>query len=452
MSTASMSVELLGELVSLARSQGADAAEAVLVRGTSLGVQVRQGRTEELERSEHNDLGLRVFVGKPGALRSAIVSATSDDPAGFRQLASRAIAMARVVPDDRFSGLCEQAARGRLDGDGLELEDPAEPDVAALAERAGRAEDAAMSVPGVANSLGASAGFGRTEIVLVTSAGFSGRYARTSHSVSASVLAGTGTDMQRDYDGHSTVHLADLDDAAGIGHSAGERAVARLNPTRPATKRMPVVYDPRVSGSLLGHLSGAINGASVARGTSFLKDRMGTRILRPGLSVTDDPRRVRGLRSRPFDGEGVATSPLVLVEDGVLRSWVLDGRSARQLGLATNGHAARGPSSPPSPSATNLSLSAGTLSPAELMADIVEGLYIIEMMGSAVNGITGDYSRGATGFMIRHGALAEPVAEITVAGNLVAMLSELTPASDLVFRRGTDAPTIRIDGMTVAGS
>ena len=452
-----MSVALLEQLVALARSQGADAAEAVLIRGTSLGVQVRQGRTEELERSEHNDVGLRVFLGGPGALRSAprsaIVSATSADPAGFEQLASRAIAMARVVPEDRFSGLCEASATGAaIDAAGLDLEDPAEPDVAALAERAGRAEDAALAVAGVANSLGASAGFGRSEIILVTSRGFSGRYARTSHSVSASVLAGTGTSMQRDYDAHSVVHLHDLDDAAVIGHSAGERAVARLNPTRPKTARMPVVYDPRVSGSLLGHLSGAINGASVARGTSFLKDRMGTRILREGVHVTDDPRRVRGLRSRPFDGEGVLTAPLVLVEDGMLRSWVLDGRSARQLGLATNGHASRGPSSPPSPSTTNLSLSPGSMSAAELMADIREGLYIIEMMGSAVSGITGDYSRGATGFMIRDGALAEPVAEITVAGNLLSMFAELTPASDLTFRRGTDAPTIRIDGMTVAGS
>ena len=444
-----MSVDKLQQLVALARGQGADAAEAVLIRGTSLGVQVRQGKTEELERSEHNDVGLRVFLGN----RSAIVSATSADPAGFQQLAARAIAMARVVPEDRFSGLCDAAATGAtIDAAGLDLEDTAEPDVAALAERAGRAEDAALAVAGVANSLGASAGFGRSEILLVTSRGFSGRYARTSHSVSASVLAGTGTGMQRDYDAHSVVHLHDLDDAAAIGHSAGERAVARLNPTKPKTARMPVIYDPRVSGSLLGHLSGAINGASVARGTSFLKDRMDTRILREGLHVTDDPRRARGLRSRPFDGEGVLTTPLVLVEDGMLRSWVLDGRSARQLGLSTNGHASRGPSSPPSPSTTNLSLSPGSVSPTDLMADITEGLYIIEMMGSAVSGITGDYSRGATGFMIRNGALAEPVAEITVAGNLLTMLLEMTPANDLVFRRGTDAPTIRIDGMTVAGS
>ena len=453
-----MSLDLLEQLVSLARKEGADAAEAILVRGTSVGVQVRQGRTEELERSEHNDIGLRVFVGGPkggggGGQRAAIVSATSADPAGFRQLAAQAVAMARVVPEDKVAGLCEQAAAGvRLDAADLDLEDGTEPDVAALTARAGCAEDAAMAVAGVANSLGASASYGRNEIVLLTSAGFAGGYARTSHSVSASVLAGAGTSMQRDYDGHSVVHLEDLDDAARIGRSAGERAVARLDPARPKTAQMPVIYDPRVSGSLLGHLAGAVNGAAVARGTSFLKDRLGSRIMRAGLRVTDDPRRPRGLRSKPFDGEGVPTQPLALVEDGVLARWVLDGRSARQLGLRTTGHASRGTSSPPSPSTTNLSLSPGPLSPAELMADIAEGLYIVEMMGSAVNGITGDYSRGATGFMIRNGALAEPVAEITVAGNLLAMFAELTPASDLVFRRGTDAPTVRIDGMTVAGS
>jgi len=441
-------LDRLSHLVDRARAAGADAAEAVQIRSTSLAVQIRQGRNEELERSEQNDVGLRVFVGS----RSAIVSTTSSDPAGFGALAEQAIAMARVVPEDRFGGLCEQAAGSFIDASGLDLEDPAEPDAAQLAVRATRAEHAALAVSGVTNSLGGSASFGRTEIMLVTSAGFSGRYARTSHSVSASVLAGEGTRMQRDYDHHSVVHLADLEDAAEIGRKAGERAVARLDPTRPRTGPMPVVYDPRVSGSLLGHLAGAINGASVARGTSFLKDRMGSRILPEGVSVTDDPVRVRGLRSRPFDGEGVRTAPLVLVEDGVLRTWVLDGRSARQLGLATNGHAARGTSSPPSPATTNLFLSPGRPGPVELMADIKEGLYITEMMGSAINGLTGDYSRGAAGFMIRDGALAEPVAEITVAGNLLAMFSTMVPASDLEFRRGTDAPSIRIDTLTVAGA
>ena len=444
-----MSIALLEELLGQARRAGADAADAILVSGTSLGVQVRQGRQEELERSEHNDIGLRVFAGT----RSAIVSATSADPAGFARLVAQAMAMARVVPEDGFAGLCERALHGvGDDGGALELSDEAAPDVAALLDRAQRVEAAALAVSGIQNSLGGSAGYGRTEVALVTSGGFSGRYARSSHSVSASVLAGSGTSMQRDYDYHSVVHLGDLDDPEAIGRSAGERAVARLHPTKPRTGRMPVVYDPRVSGSLLGHLAGALNGGSVARGTSFLKERMGTRVLPSGVSVIDDATRRRGLRSKPFDGEGVPTAPLVLVEDGEIRSWVLDGRSARQLGLASTGNASRGTSSPPSPSTTNLHLAGGTVTPAALMADIAEGVYVTEMMGSAVNGLTGDYSRGASGYMIRGGALAEPVAEFTVAGNLLDMFASLQPANDLEFRRGTDAPTVRVETLLVAGA
>ncbi len=441
-------LSLIETLVADARRAGADAAEAILVSGTSLGIQVRQGRSEELERSEHNDVGLRVFVGS----RSAIVSATSIDPAGFGRLIEQALAMARVVPEDRFAGLCDRTQSGRFEDDGLDLVDAAEPDIAALTERARIAEAAALAVAGVTNSQGGSAGYGRNEIMLATSGGFSGRYGRTSHSISASVLAGSGTAMQRDYDYHSSVHLADLDDPATIGRSAGERAVARMNPVKPRTGRMPVVFDPRVSNSLLGHLSAAINGAAIARGTSFLKDRMGTRILPATVTVTDDPTRPRASRSKPFDGEGVRTAPLLLIENGELTSWVLDGRSGRQLGLPSRGNASRGPSSPPSPSASNLFLSGGVASPQDLMADIKEGVYLNEMMGNAVNGLTGDYSRGAAGFMIRDGALAEPIAEFTIAGNLVEMFASLEPANDLVFRRGTDAPTIRIDTLTIAGA
>jgi len=258
--------------------------------------------------------------------------------------------------------------------------------------------------------------------------------------------------MQRDYDYSSAVHHADLEDAAAIGRTAGEKAVARLHPTRPSTRKVPVVFDPRVAASLLGHLSGAINGASVARGTTFLKDSLGKRIFPEGINVIDDPTRKRGLRSRPFDGEGVPTRRSAIIEDGVLTTWLLDTRSARQLGLRTTGHAGRGTGGPPSPGASNLYMAPGTLSPAELMADIVEGLYVTELIGMGVNGVTGDYSRGAAGFMIRNGALAEPVAEITIAGTLPEIFAHLTPANDLRFRRGTDAPTIRVEGLTLAGA
>lgn len=439
-------LDLLSDLIARARAAGADAADALLVSGTSLGVQRRLGKTEHVERSEGRDLGLRVFVGQ----HAAMVSASAVDPAGFAALAERAVAMAKVVPEDPYTGLADTAAPPEAID--LDLVDPTEPDTAALVERAAAAEEAALAVHGVTNSEGAEASFSRSEVVLVTSAGFAGRRIRTGHSISATALAGAGTDMQRDYDYHGTVHLADLDDPSGIGHSAGERAVARLNPVRPKTARLPVVFDPRVAGGLIGHLTGAINGASIARGTSFLKDKLGQRIFAPGVFVHDDPRRVRGLRSREFDGEGTPTAAHALIEDGVLTTWLLDSRSARQLGMRSTGHASRGTGGPPSPSATNLYLAAGRLSPAELMADIRLGIYVTEMIGMGVNGVTGDYSRGAAGFMIRDGALAEPIAEITVAGHLLEMFAHLVPASDLVLRRGTDAPTVRIDGMTMAGA
>jgi PmbA protein len=439
-------LDRLADLITRARAAGADAADAVLIAGTSLSAACRLGKTEHVERAEGQDLGLRVFIGQ----RVAVVSATSIDPAGFTALAEKAVAMAKVVPEDPYTGLADTAAPP--DDMNLDLEDPSEPSAEALLARAAAAEAAAMAVKGVTNSEGGEAGYGRTEVMLVTSAGFAGRRVGTSHSISASVLAGTGTEMQRDYDHHSTVHLADLDDPAEIGHSAGERAVTRLNPTRPKTARLPVVYDPRVSGGLVGHFSGAINGAGIARGTSFLKDKLGQMVFAPGIYIHDDPRRVRGLRSRIFDGEGTPTCARALIEDGRLTTWLLDSRSAKQLGMVSTGHAARGTGGPPSPSATNLYLAAGSLTPAELMADIKLGIYINELIGMGVNGVTGDYSRGAAGFMIRDGAIAEPVAEITVAGNLIEMFAHMTPANDLRFRRGTDAPTIRVEGMTMAGA
>jgi len=439
-------LDLLADLIARARAAGADAADAVLVSGTSLSVQRRLGETEHVERSEGRDLGLRVFLGQ----RAAMVSSSTIDPASFKELAERAVAMARVVPEDPYAGLADTAAPPEQVA--LDLVDATEPTTEQLVARAAAAEAAALAVPGINNSEGAEAGFSRTEAFLVTSVGFAGSTARTSHSVSATALAGAGTAMQRDYDYHSTAYLADLDDPAAIGRGAGERAIARLNPTRPATARVPVVYDPRVAGGLLGHLAGAINGASVARGTSFLKDKMGQRLFAAGIAVHDDPRRVRGLRSRVFDGEGTPTVARALIDDGVLTTWLLDSRSARQLGLRSTGSAARGTGGPPSPSPSNLYLAAGNLTPGELMADIKLGLYVTELIGMGVNGVTGDYSRGAAGFLIRDGALAEPVAEITIAGNLLEMFAHLTPASDLRFRRGTDAPTVRVDGMTLAGA
>lgn len=439
-------LDLLADLIGRAKAAGADAADAAMVGGMSVGVQRRLGKTENLIRSESRDLGLRVFIGT----RSASVSSTAVDPAGFNALVERAMAMARIVPEDPFNGLAEaEAPPEDID---LDLEDSAEPDVDALLKRAAIAEEAALAVAGVTNTEGSDAGYGRSELVLVTSTGFAASQVRTGHSVSATALAGEGTAMERDYDYSSTVHLSDLESAEKVGRVAGEKAIARLNPRRPKTARVPVVFDPRVSSSMLGHLSSAINGGSIARGTSFLKERMGAQIFASAITIHDDPRRLRGLRSRRFDAEGVPTRARAVIENGVLTTWFLDSRTGRQLGLPTTGHAVRGVGGPPSPSPSNLYMAPGAHSPAELMADIKEGLYVTELMGSSVNLITGDYSRGAAGFMIRDGALAEPVSELTIAGSLPDMFMHLVAANDLQFRRGTDAPTIRIEGLTMAGA
>jgi PmbA protein len=440
-------LDLLDQLIARARKAGADQADAVMFEGISISHAQRLGTIEKLERSESYDLGLRVLIGR----RQAIVSSNDRSPAALEALVERAIAMARAVPEDEFCGLAEP---GQIATSCPELDqfDPDEPATERLIELARTAEDAARAIPGITNSEGAEASWGRSRIAIAASNGFRGSYAGSSHGVSVSVLAGTGDGMERDYDYTSAVYGADLEDAALVGRRAGERAIKRLGARRAATCKVPVIFDPRVSSSLLGHLSGAISGAAVARKTSFLKDRLGQRIFAAGVRVTDDPHRPRGFRSKPFDAEGLPNARRALIEDGVLTSWIMDLRSARQLGLASTGHAVRGTSGPPSPAPTNLYLEPGALSPAALMADITSGLYVTELIGMGVNGVTGDYSRGATGFWIENGALAWPVNQITIAGNLKEMFWGLTPADDLVFRASINAPTVRVDGMTVAGS
>ncbi|MBX6322039.1 MAG: TldD/PmbA family protein, partial [Rhodospirillaceae bacterium] len=333
----------------------------------------------------------------------------------------------------------------------LDIADPDEPDPGRLKAHAAAAEEAALAVRGVTNSEGGEAAWGRARIALAASNGFAGSYTRSSHSVSVSVLAGEGTKMERDYDYSSAVYGADLEDPVVVGRRAGEKAVRRLNPRKAATCRCPVIFDPRVANSIIGHLASAINGGAVARGTTFLKDRMGARLFPAGVTIVDDPHRPRGLRSRPFDGEGLPTERRAVVADGALTTWLLDLRSGRQLGLPSTGHAVRGTTSPPAPAPTNLYMEPGTLTPAELIAETGTGFYVTDLIGFGVNLVTGDYSRGAAGFWIENGALAYPVSEVTIAGNLKDMFAALTPANDLVFRYGTDAPTLRIDGMTVAG-
>jgi PmbA protein len=439
--------DLLADLLKRAKAAGADAADALYAETDALAHGQRLGKIEKLERAEARDLGLRVFIGK----RQASVSSTELTPAALAALAERAVAMARAVPEDEFCGLAEPGEIATA-VPAIDMFDPGEPSADDLIARARAAEEAALAVKGVTNSEGAEASWGASRLWLAASNGFAGHYRRSSHSVSVSVLAGEGTGMERDYDWHGTVHGKDLEDPAAVGRRAGERAVKRLRPRKVATAKIPVVFDPRVAGSMVGHLMGAINGAAIARGTSFLKDKMGEQVMAPGLRIVDDPLRPRGLRSKPFDGEGLAARRLDVVEDGRLAYWLLDLRSARQLKLKSNGRASRGTSGPPGPSSTNVYLEKGEVTRAALLAGVERGLYVNEMIGFGISMITGDYSRGATGFWIEKGELAYPVSEITIAGNLKDMLRALTPADDLVFRYGTDAPTLRVDGMTVAGA
>ncbi len=437
--------ELAERLVAAAGRAGADAADALAVRSVSLAVEVREGAVEESERSEGDDVGLRAFVGR----RQAVVS-TNDVNADVAELAERAVAMAKAAPEDPFAGLADPARLAR-DVPDLDLLDPDLPTVALLEERAQRAERAGLAVKGVTKSGGASASAGIGGMVLVTSHGFRGAYLSSGQSVSMTAIAGEGTAMERDYDYSSTLHGADLDPPEKVGRTAGERTVERLNPRKVKTKRVPVVFDRRIAGSLVSHLASAINGAAVARKTSFLKNRLGERLFRPGVHVIDDPLRRRGLRSRPFDAEGVATRRLAVVEDGVLASWFLDSATARELGFASTGHAQRGVSSTPAPGPSNLHLATGSDTPEALMADIAEGFYVTDLIGVGVNQVTGDYSRGASGFWIENGKRSYPVSEVTIAGNLIEMFQTLLPANDLEFRFGTNAPSVRVEGLTVAG-
>lgn len=434
-------------LIEHARRAGADAADAVYSGEASEGLHVRLGKLEDVERSESEHVSLRVFVGA----RSASIGSSDLAEAALVELAARAVAMARAAPEDRFAGLAPAELLAAGPHPPLELADPNEPAPADLRERCAAAEDAARAISGVTNSEGAGANAGRGLFALATSHGFVGGYAGTNHSISASVIAGTGAGMQRDHAWRSARFVEDLPAPEEIGRIAGERAVARVLPGRLASGPLPVVFDPRVGGTLISHLIGAMAGAAIARRASFLLGKEDARLFPPGTVIADDPLRPRGLRSRAFDGEGLATAPRELVSDGRLTGWLLDSASARQLGLAPSGHAVRGGNGAPGVSASNVHLAAGSATPAELMADIAEGVYVTELFGHGVNPVTGDYSRGAAGFRIVNGALAGPVAEFTVAGSLIDMFATLTPASDLEWHRAVNVPTIRIDGMTVAG-
>lgn len=434
-------------LVAAARQAGADAADAAYGCDASSGVSVRLGALEDVESSESEHVSLRVFVGS----RSASISSSDMAEATLASLVDRAIAMAREAPEDAWAGLApeDRLLRGRPAN--LDIADDAEPEPAQLRARALEAEDAARAMPGVTNSEGAGASHGRYQVALVTSHGFAGAYAGTSHATWASVLAGAGETMQRDYASHSARHLADLDSPDAIGARAAQRAVARLNPRRVESGPMPIIFDPRVGNGLIGHLIGAIVGPAITRRSSFLLDKLGEAVFPEAITIIDDPHRDRGLRSRPFDGEGLPTAERALIDKGRLTGWLLDSASARQLGLEPTGNAVRGGGSPGA-GATNVHMVPSETGPLDLFSDVKRGIYVTELIGHGVNGVTGDYSRGAAGFLIENGGTVCAVSEITIAGNLKDMFANMTAANDLDFRYAINAPTLRVDGMTVAGA
>ncbi len=435
------------QALELASRHGADSADVFIADNHALSSTVRLGKLENVECSQSRDLGLRVFCGKS----QAIVSTSKTGAAALEEIARQAVEMARAAPEDPNIGLpdIDQSAPPL---NGLDLFDSREPSAVELENEAREAEDAARAIDGVTNSIGASASHSVTAVALAASNGFSGHYRRSQYMISCSVLAGKDASMEQDYDYSIAVHREDLDSPDKIGRTAGARAVRRLGGRKMKTGKVPVVYNPRVASQLVGNLASALSGTAIARGASFLKERMGEKIFAKGINIIDDPTLTRGLRSRPFDAEGLSSPPLNLVKDARLANWLLDCGTARQLKLESNGRASRGVSSPPSPSSTNLYMAPGTLSPEELIADIKDGFYVMGLMGRGGSVITGDYSEGADGFRIKNGELSHPVTGVTIAGNLLKMYKHLTPANDLEFRGAINAPTLRVEAMTVAGT
>ena len=441
---------LTQRMLDAARSAGADAADAIAIAGTSVTVDVRAGALEQAERSEGTDIGLRVFHGR----RSAVVSGSDTSQDTITTMAERALAMAREAPEDPHAGLAdpEQLAKA-WNAEALELHDPApEPDPDALQSDALAAEAAAQAIYGVSQVQQASAAYGARDVFIAASNGFSGGYRRTDRMTGCTAIAGEGLGMERDSCYESRIFQSDLPDPTEIGTRAGERAVARIDARKPPTGAYPVLFDERIAASLIGHLLVAVNGSSVARGASWLRDSLGAEVLPKGISLLEDPLRPRATGSRPFDAEGLQTAPRMIVEDGVLQGWTLDLATGRKLGMASTGNAARGTSSGPSPSTWNVSLTQGDATREDLLRDMGTGLLVTSMIGSTINPNTGDYSRGAAGHWVENGEVTYSVNECTIAGNLRDMLLSVLPANDARPHLSRVVPSLLVSGLTLAGS
>lgn len=441
---------LVQALLEAARKAGADSADAMAIEGTSVSIDVRGGRLEHAERAEGLDIGLRVLIGR----RQACVSSSDARPETMAVMAERAVAMAREAPEDPHAGLADPSQlSARRDAEGLELLDTsAEPDPAMLEEDARRAEASAREVNGISQIDQASAAYSRRMVHLGASNGFSGGYGRTSRHISCVAITGEGTAMERDWSSEGRIFQADLPSPESIGQEAGARAAARKGSRKPPSGAYPVLYDERVAGSLIGHLTSAINGSSIARGSSWLRDGLGQQVLPAGMDLIETPHRVRIAGTRPFDAEGLATHTRHLIKDGILQGWVLDLATGRKLGMDSTGNASRGPSSPPSPSLSNTGLTLGDRTREDLIRDMGTGLLITSLIGSTINATTGDYSRGASGFWVENGQIAYPVNECTIAGSLRQMLMRITAANDVRAHLSTQVPSLLVEGLTIAGA
>ena len=437
------------EILAAAKKAGAHAADALITSGASTNVEVRNGSLELAERSEGIDLGLRVFIGK----KQALVSGTDARKETVFKMIERAVAMAKEAPDDPHSGLAapEQLASD-WDINSYDLCDPAdEPTAEQLEQDACAVENVAMSFKGVDQVSDASASYSKSEVYLATSNGFSGGYTKTSRGLSCVAIAGTGLEMERDYDYDTRIYGADLKSAEEIGTTAAIRAISRADPRKPTTGAFPVLFDERVAASLIGHLLAASNGASIARGSSWLRNDMDCQVLPNNLSLLEEPMRPRVGSSCPFDAEGLPKQDRAIVTNGILRSWTLDLSAARKLGMASTGNAVRSPASLSSPQVGNITLSAGSRTRDELISEMGTGLLVTSMLGSTINANTGDYSRGAAGHWVEKGERVYAVSECTIAGNLKEMLKTVIAANDAREHLSRRVPSLLVEGMQIAG-
>ena len=444
--TTDTDLSLRQKLLDFARQAGAEGADCVAIRSASLDASIRKGKTEDAGRAESFGIGLRLCKGA----RQAFGSTADQSDDGLKALAQQVSDMADVVPEDPHSRLSVPGEYAKS-WDDLDLMDPAPaPDLNALLSLARETEDAAVSVKGISNTEGAQAGWSQQFIGITSSTGFNGAYTHTGTWLSTSVIAGSGDAMERDYASTHATYRADMESPQIVGARAAERTLARLGPKSGKTGTFPVLFDQRVSSSLLRSVARASYGSRIAKGTSFLNDKLGVQICNPAITIIDDPFKKRGTRSGPFDAEGIAPERRAFIENGVLNFYFLDMRSAARLGMQSTGHATRGLASPPSPSPSNLWIEAGSVSRDEMIKDIKEGFIVTELMGASISLATGDYSRGASGFWVENGSIAYPVSEMTIAGNLKDIFLTMLPANDLKFTDGIDAPSLLVPSMTTA--